>query len=460
MDIGIHIGNVYLPSCIGIPSSNLTQDVHSLEILKSYLPDDFTPGWITLKTLKTEKGYVYSSKMRISHTRGYDDLLPDSIMMRGENEWITPSIAAQLSKKIQELFPNSKIKLSIQPEPKFITEEGIAHFQKLLIDLKDEGAQIDLIEIPLKYMHKFHVRDLRLLERRQQIEAINSEKLLSLIEGEILKSAYLLITFRQALNALKMDIPVIFKLSMDNIMPDYLVAFLSSPSSNVFTWIHERLEEGQPWSARILRKLKGAEGFIIFDSEKFPVALPSRENPRVSFIQYSEDGYSLEGLSIAGKALVKDSLKYIYEAYYKLKLLGSKSIIIASGGVSSGFDMAVRLMFGASGVEICTAALQKNPSFYATILKEFNNYITSVGFKSINDVIGLVHQRSTMKDYNPPVKAEIVNCQGCYSCNVFYWHGAIKRRNNKIIEIDLQKCLGCTACYWLCPLKKIRIKPV
>jgi len=337
-------------------------------------------------------------------------------------------------------------------------------YQTILNKLRKFDAKFDLIEVPCKYLHKTIIKSYR--NRREDFFSR------SITGGVVVQEFYIviktLIDIRKALECAKFEknFPVIFKLSLDNLYPEYLASFLSYPNHKVFDQLKALIEKlldtsTDAWTSNEkkrfkddLKNLEGVDGVIMFDSEKYPIFLPDLTNIRKSFLIGAEEGYAVDG-ALAGKTIAKDSIKYTYITYDILSRLTSHSVpkpkILSSGGCDSAFDIISRMIFGASGVEICTAILQNDEHFLSNIWNEFQNYLNSQGFSNLNDVIGLAHQETYKKaEEYKPIQVDITNCRGCSNCTVYCWHGAMGFNLERKRVVNNSRCVGCTACKWLC----------
>lgn len=89
--------------------------------------------------------------------------------------------------------------------------------------------------------------------------------------------------------------------------------------------------------------------------------------------------------SLSGPALKPIALHCISEIYQAVKVP-----IIGSGGVMTGLDMAEMIMAGATAVGIGSALYYKSYGVFASILREFEDFMTSQGFNSASEMTGIL----------------------------------------------------------------------
>lgn len=440
---------------LGIASSNLTSNRRVLTEIFSSPKANFV-GCISIKTIGIDKKEEKHSRIVFTDLLNYNylPLIPGSVLCRGEGEWLSVSEAAELSNWIREKTKDLpiKIKLSLPAMAPF------SKYNKILEDLKKNGAEFDIVEAPLKYLHK----------KAKEIDISNLQNLYDIVEFEFLKSFYTLIFIRAALKKNDYsEIPISLKIAPENFNPHILGSWLLAPKNRYFEGLLTKAIQGvqstlskedRDFFADVIEKEEGADFLVLFDSEKFPVFIPSPSNFRTSILAATEGGYCKKGGAIAGKAIAKDSLKYVYLTYRNKNRMEKENFrIISSGGCDSGYDLATRLIFGASFVELCTSILRNSLSILERIEEEFKLLLRdwNIDIKEWNKLIGVAHDNPPEKDdYHAP-KFSISECEVCDECKVWCW--AANKWAKDVRRWPTNLCEKCTGCMYLCQKGRILI---
>lgn len=134
------------------------------------------------------------------------------------------------------------------------------------------------------------------------------------------------------------------------------------------------------------------------------------------------------------------------------------------GGISTWQDAMEFMLMGASGVQICTAAMHHGFRIVEDMIDGLNNYLDDKGIASVSELVGKSVERYSNwgdLDLNYQVVARI-NTETCISCNKCYIacedtsHQCIERLTDdngknylKVREVD---CVGCNLCSIVCPV--------
>lgn len=460
---------MFFNSPIGIASSNLTADKHTLKnILKSTALKHI--GCITLKTFEIKSNNSITNA-RIVFTdysnRGSTPLFSNTIMCRGVSEWPTLENIAKLSKWLREelnrLNSKAKIKISLPAlEPAF-------PYINIVEKLVNKKAEFDIVEIPLKYIHKQLIVN----------TPLNLGSLHNKIEEEFLKTFEVLLWLRISLLRNKsINNKISLKLAPENFTPASLAPWLFAPQAQHFAPLYKSMKEKFlndipivlkeinkrfryrykdltiSEIERIIENEKGCEFIVLFDSEKFPTFFPDPSDYRKSILISAESSYPRGGGAITGNAIAKDSLKCTYETYYNtnIRIGNSNSNIISCGGCDSGYDLATRLIYGASLVELCTSILKNSFNIINKICDEFYSLLDKWGVCDWKDLIGFAHNKATERrdevyfPLNFPSN-NLTNCKKCNNCTVWCWYNDVWAKGTKWPP---KKCKQCGACISLC----------
>ncbi|WP_337098952.1 NAD-dependent dihydropyrimidine dehydrogenase subunit PreA [Paenibacillus sp. YIM B09110] len=135
------------------------------------------------------------------------------------------------------------------------------------------------------------------------------------------------------------------------------------------------------------------------------------------------------------------------------------------GGVSNWRDAVEFLLMGATGVQICTAAMHHGFSIVEDMIDGLNNYLDGKGLASVTELIGKSVQRFSDwgdLDLNYAVVARIEeeNCIVCNKCHIACEdasHQCIERHTDEngvaYLKVREEDCVGCNLCSIVCPVE-------
>ncbi len=144
-------------------------------------------------------------------------------------------------------------------------------------------------------------------------------------------------------------------------------------------------------------------------------------------------------------------------------LLKSPQIpVMASGGISNGFDAVEFMLLGSPVVQIATAAMLYGFKLVKTMKTQLTEFMQWHQFERIEDFLGNGNDMIcsyTALDIDYDVKAQVNEkaCIGCKICTISCkdaGYGAITMQD-KLAVIDLEKCVGCSLCHNICPYNAI-----
>ncbi|MDP5274239.1 NAD-dependent dihydropyrimidine dehydrogenase subunit PreA [Chengkuizengella axinellae] len=134
------------------------------------------------------------------------------------------------------------------------------------------------------------------------------------------------------------------------------------------------------------------------------------------------------------------------------------------GGISNWQDAAEFMLMGATGVQICTAAMHHGFSIVEDMIDGLSNYLDAKGISSVTDLIG----KSVPKysdwgnlDLNYKIVARInndvcINCNKCHIACEDTSHQCIEMLTDvngvKYLEVREEDCVGCNLCSIVCPV--------
>jgi dihydroorotate dehydrogenase (NAD+) catalytic subunit len=90
---------------------------------------------------------------------------------------------------------------------------------------------------------------------------------------------------------------------------------------------------------------------------------------------------------LSGPAIKPIALRCVYEIYERVKVP-----IIGCGGITNWRDAVEFLLAGASALQIGTAIATKGPDIFKAITRGINAYLKRKDFRSVNEIVGLLHK--------------------------------------------------------------------
>ncbi|MFC5588941.1 NAD-dependent dihydropyrimidine dehydrogenase subunit PreA [Sporosarcina soli] len=133
------------------------------------------------------------------------------------------------------------------------------------------------------------------------------------------------------------------------------------------------------------------------------------------------------------------------------------------GGISNWQDAAEFMLMGATGVQVCTAAMHHGFSIVEDMIDGLNNYLDDKGIASVTDLVGQSVQRYSDwgdLDLNYKIVAEInndvcINCNKCHIACEDTSHQCIDlytESGRPMLKVREQDCVGCNLCSIVCPV--------
>jgi dihydropyrimidine dehydrogenase (NAD+) subunit PreA len=134
------------------------------------------------------------------------------------------------------------------------------------------------------------------------------------------------------------------------------------------------------------------------------------------------------------------------------------------GGVSNWRDTVEFLLMGATGVQVCTAAMHHGFSIIEDMIDGLNNYLDEKGLASVTELIGKSVSRYSDwgdLDLNYQVVARIntdtcINCNKCHIACEDTAHQCIDRltdaNGKSYLQVREEDCVGCNLCSIVCPV--------
>lgn len=134
------------------------------------------------------------------------------------------------------------------------------------------------------------------------------------------------------------------------------------------------------------------------------------------------------------------------------------------GGISNWRDAVEFMLMGATGVQVCTAAMHHGFRIVEDMIEGLNNYLDSKGIAAVSDIIG----KSVPKysdwgnlDLNYNIVAKInpdvcINCNKCHIACEDTSHQCIDMltdaNGKSYLKVREEDCVGCNLCSIVCPV--------
>ncbi|MEW9697606.1 NAD-dependent dihydropyrimidine dehydrogenase subunit PreA [Paenibacillus sp. SI8] len=134
------------------------------------------------------------------------------------------------------------------------------------------------------------------------------------------------------------------------------------------------------------------------------------------------------------------------------------------GGISNWRDAVEFMLMGATGVQVCTAAMHHGFRIVEDMIDGLNNYLEDKGLASVNELIGKSVTRYSdwgNLDLNYAVVARIdtetcINCNKCHIACEDTSHQCIDMLTGEggasYLQVREEDCVGCNLCSIVCPV--------
>lgn len=135
------------------------------------------------------------------------------------------------------------------------------------------------------------------------------------------------------------------------------------------------------------------------------------------------------------------------------------------GGISNWRDAVEFMLMGATGVQVCTAAMHHGFRIVEDMIDGLNNYLDEKGLVSVMDLIGKSVPRYSdwgNLDLNYAVVAKIdndtcINCNKCHIACEDTSHQCIDMLTSddgqSYLQVREEDCVGCNLCAIVCPVE-------
>ncbi len=134
------------------------------------------------------------------------------------------------------------------------------------------------------------------------------------------------------------------------------------------------------------------------------------------------------------------------------------------GGISNWRDAVEFMLMGATGVQVCTAAMHHGFRIVEDMIEGLTNYLQEKGISSLSEIIGQSVPRYSNwgdLDLNYNIVAKIntdvcINCNKCHIACEDTSHQCIDMLNDEngkpYLKVREEDCVGCNLCSIVCPV--------
>lgn len=133
--------------------------------------------------------------------------------------------------------------------------------------------------------------------------------------------------------------------------------------------------------------------------------------------------------------------------------------VIGSGGLDTWRDVVDAIMWGATGVGICSSIMWNGWEVIGQMLEGIDDYLARRGPWTLDEIRG-----SALSNFTTPDKVKLVEgnawvdeelCIGCGRCLKPGHCEAVSMTDEHLARVDADECIGCGVCRSLCPVGAI-----
>jgi dihydroorotate dehydrogenase/Pyruvate/2-oxoacid:ferredoxin oxidoreductase delta subunit len=177
--------------------------------------------------------------------------------------------------------------------------------------------------------------------------------------------------------------------------------------------------------------------------------------PTIDIWNYRKPIYNLQSANtmgcLSGPWIKPLALRDVFEIR---RLVGSPPHIMGTGGVASFEDAVEMMMCGADSIGICTQTMLAGFGFLEGWLTGLKDYMTRMGFRSVQDVRDLLHQEiksaADLTVWAGYARVDAERCIRCGDCIEIGHCDAIVLTDETAV-VDARLCQGCSTCIDICP---------
>jgi dihydroorotate dehydrogenase (fumarate) len=202
---------------------------------------------------------------------------------------------------------------------------------------------------------------------------------------------------------------------------------------------------GSPHAAAVGLQEAGADGLVMFN--RFTGLEVDLEEER----PIMHGAYAGHG----GPWVLPFVLRWISETSQDLTIP-----IAASGGITSGDDVAKVLLVGATIAEVCTAIYVEGFEVIARMRDALTRFMERKGYERLEDFRGniaghILTAQQVNRERTVRARIDPALCNRCRTCYRVCLYGAVDREENAYAINE--RCSGCGLCEQLCPQHAIQM---
>ncbi len=138
--------------------------------------------------------------------------------------------------------------------------------------------------------------------------------------------------------------------------------------------------------------------------------------------------------------------------------------IAASGGVSTGEDVAKLLLAGATVVQTCSAVVLRGYDYVGRLVDELHEFMEQKGYQALAEFRGKVCERirtneQIQRAQDCVAQIDAAYCTACDACQTVCIYDAVTRQEDTY-RISPAACQGCGLCAAVCPAEAIQMIPL
>ncbi len=162
---------------------------------------------------------------------------------------------------------------------------------------------------------------------------------------------------------------------------------------------------------------------------------------------------------LSGRAILPIGLHFVAT----IASLTSKPVI-GVGGIRTVEDVVKYIMAGASAVQVCSLAIMRGQRVYGDLASRLQRWMDQNGYDDLDQLRGTFLRQKRDPEYvfgkGTQLYPEIIyqNCKYCDICVKSCMHEAI-RFQDKIFNMDRNRCVSCGLCVSVCPYRALDMQP-